>query len=83
MGEAYLEYAPKLVCLPLASAGMAGLTFVGLQILRVQPRLRQQHPVHQDLGEARLQRPWPYSWRRETGQQRRAGGCAGFWEELQ
>lgn len=60
MGEAYLEFAPKLVCIspcmkfefPLVNTDLCS---VGIQILRLQPGLREQPGFDPYLGEARVQ----------------------------
>lgn len=66
MGETYLVYAPKLVCYPvppfllflsllLSSPPLDPAAKVsGIQILRLQPRIRQQSGIEQDMGSARI-----------------------------
>lgn len=49
MGEAYLEWAPKLVS-SLASAGVRSANETGLYVLRLQPCIRKQCRLLQDMG---------------------------------
>lgn len=54
MGETYLNWAPKLVGLLTASNANA-LTVLGLLILCLQPRLRDERSLLPNLGCARVQ----------------------------
>lgn len=64
MGEAYLEFAPKLVrptelrALCTYSKYRVNHQLAGIHILRLQFGIRQQPSLHPHLGEARLQRYW-------------------------
>lgn len=79
MGEAYLDYAPKLV--RGSSVRNGQLTDeIGLQILRIQPGLREQRRLCQDLGKTRLPGDRPGARRRSPGQQRRPCRCLNHWK---
>lgn len=53
----------------------------GLQILRLQPRLRQQHRLDAHLGQPRVQRHRAGPGGGEAQEQRGAGGRVDLWEE--
>jgi hypothetical protein len=74
MGKAYLDYAPKLV---KKKKNIPTLIFKtrnpdkvsqGIQVLRLQSRLRQQPGFHQDLGPARLSGLGPRAWSGQIGE---------------
>lgn len=71
MGEAYLEYAPKLVGLSLvrlsSNRPLANVPFqLGLHILHLQPGLRNQRRVSENLGWTWLQTNWQGQGRRAS-----------------
>jgi hypothetical protein len=55
MGETYLDWAPKLVCMSESAIGSCLLTRAGLHLLRLQPCLRNQPRIVSDMGCAGLQ----------------------------
>lgn len=54
MGETYLDWAPKLVRL-FTDVRQHALTYSGLYILRLQPRLRNQRRFLSHMGRPRIQ----------------------------